>query len=486
MKKADEGKDRESTRKVEPRPSSCPPPSSSSVAADEEKRPPPPSSSVTSLSSSPCMANFHPDPQRRCSDRKVCPYSHNCYVIHFARLCQRTAVSLESLPTSTSAFTPVLAHLPADPFATIPQRWVVSFPLPRIRSVLKRLLGHDGRLVRHIFESTGVRHHTLPDPHHFPEIHPGEPSVDWLCLNAQGTKHAIDSLMEALLSFLSGEWRKPSSDESGSDREELRLTLQNFKSQRASGLHKRLEWDEFFALTSRKAPLLPPLPATSPPSPPPSPPQPSAQRTPPPVKADPVAAVSAEEALLRSAPLDLYEWYEEGLQQPFSSAVFVPDFTSTPLRYIRALAEETFACLHIEARRDVRTTFSIEPLSDALFISAISRKFECEVFVPLMDAEGETNKGEDTALDGRGQWLQVTVWRNHPQGPAPDGRDRHLLEDAVRALLVRYHSVRRRCGLSAASRSNRERSNGLEDTQHKPDNKNGLKREPEVKRAKVE
>ncbi len=51
--------------------------------------------------------------------------------------------------------------------------------------------------------------------------------------------------------------------------------------------------------------------------------------------------------------------------------------------------------------------------------------------------------GQVISADQR--WLQVTVWREHEAGHAPEGKDRLLIEAAVRALLQRYSSVQRRC-----------------------------------------
>ena len=385
------------------------------------------------------MASLH------CRDGKECGYSHHTYVVSFARLCQRVAESLQSLPTSTSTFTPVLAPLPPSSSSIATgQRWVISFPLPRIRPLLERLLGDRGRLAHLLAEWTGVRYHTLPDIHRFPDFTAGQQSLDWHCLNAEGSRDAVDAWMHCVLHCLDGDWRKESAGPH-TEAEEMRAALRAFDS---LGANRRapLLWHEFLTLIARKAPLLPPLPPSA--SHPPA--GASAGTSPSPSKVGPATSLAtADEALLKSAPLDLYEWYEEGLRQPFSSAIHVADFTSTPVRYIRALTEETFACLPIEAREDVRTLFSIEPLPEAQVISAISRQFGCEVFVPPLKDREEKRQGSGA---GEGSWLQVTVWRSHPRGPAPLEKDRRSIEDAVRALLQRYHSVKRRCGLSGANR----------------------------------
>ena len=434
-------------------PSSSSKPSSSSSSS---------SSSTPSTSSSgliPCMAHFHPF--LPCPAHTECPYSHEPYVDCFVKFCHREPVDLRFLPTLTSSFRPVLAAQ-APSHAEAPNSYVVLFPLPRIPAVLGRIVGKEGRMVSVLTEQSGIRRKGRTDFHGFDRFRPGDEPLNWVCLSAAGDAEAVDTLMEGLFYCLEMATGRGSPEMAEQAALQVLQHLQEFKKERQTA---QLGPDQFLSLISRHAPPLPPLPATpgapptaSPPekaaasgssfapSSPPSPP-------PPPPKAAPSPVVRRrEEVPLRDGPLDLSRWYEEGLRQSVSSAILLEPFTSTPLCFIRAVAESTFACFPIEAKRKVREMFGLQPLDDAQLISAIEDQFECRAYVPRMEERDKTEVKEAEGGGGSGcGWLQVAVWRKHEEGPAADGRDRRLIEGAVKALLVRYHSVQRRCGLSTSA-----------------------------------
>jgi hypothetical protein len=177
-----------------------------------------------------------------------------------------------------------------------------------------------------------------------------------------------------------------------------------------------------------------PAVAHRPPSPPPAP----ASSSPPPppqvVVAPASSAVPAAVAAVAAPPVtswvapSLRDMRAQGLSMDVSNSLFVPDFSSTCIPYIRALPDTVFACLPIPAVEAVRDAFASESMQSVPSVEAVERKFDVDIFVPRMtgDEEGEVKDAEG--------WLNVTVKALDAEGRVMDDK---VLDNALLCLMER-------------------------------------------------
>ena len=363
----------------------------------------------------PCMANLDPG---RCPQSTACPYSHLPYVDLFASLCHSRPILVADIPELSPAFYPVLARIPASP-----SRYVVSFPLPRLPFIISPLVGLGRHVLASLCELSGVTRLQWPTSiqAQCSRYREGEPPVEWLQLTAEGEKDDVDALIEAVLFILEqGVHLKSQFDLRSRLRDQIaafRLSLQ----QRPEGGGA----DDFLSLQSRGAP---PLPSDSP----------SLSS---PTIADSVFKMEDPEPVHvpESAVLDLSAWYKTGESVTVSSALLVPDHSSSPSSYLRCLPDKTFACLPIEWDPKLRDVFSYDVVDGQPQLSQIESTWQVDVFVPRTESIDEQEKGtqEQGAVEGR--WLNVTVWKDGSSG----GGEKVAVEEAVRCLVQRYEAVLR-------------------------------------------
>ena len=415
-----------------------------SLRSSDRSSPAAPALITSAGTAQPCMAAMHPDGCRQA----LCTYSHAPYVDLFVAHCDRKPVGVLQLPSTTRFFQLVLATTPySSPF-----RYVVSFPLPRIRKVVERAIPSSPSANAALKALTNAQVELGQLHGDWRAHHTGDVPEDWLSLRAQGSKEQIDTLMEWVLWHLE---RGVHMDDDRDRAESFRQHLPIFRHQRSEAV---VGAEDFFSLISRGAPAFPtaPLLATSPssstrsraPSPPPvaipqfrwheassssststSPSRESSSSAP--------AASSSPAAALVAQSLSSYlpVWHDAGRAVTIDSALRVPDLTPAPMAYLRCLPSTTFACFSIAAVPAVREQFALEAMAGAMRVSVVEATFGVSVFVPRIPS---------TAAAAQQPWLSVTVWKDHSGGDTDSegaARCQQQVENALHALVARHDAM---------------------------------------------